>query len=85
MDQEQLLNMARIKEAFGEQHAEVYRRIASEDRVMSTYALECACDMDKDILDLCLGDLVRANFIRVFQKHGRRSAWETVKDVAKAS
>ncbi len=77
--------IAKLKTEFGEQHAELYELIAREDRVMSTYALECASEMDPEIVALCLGDLVRASYIKVYQKHGRRPAWEIVKEIAKAS
>lgn len=74
-----------LKEKFGEQHAQIYQLIAREDQVMSTFGLECATEMDPEILALCLGDLVRGQYIKVFDKHNRRPAWEIVKSVAKAS
>ena len=74
-----------LQEKFGEQHAEIFKLIAREDQVMSTFGLECATEMDPEILALCLGDLVRGQYIKVFDKHNRRPAWEIVKDVAKAS
>ena len=73
-----------IEEEFSPAHAEIYRLIANENQVMSTYGLECATDMDAETVASCLGDLVRGSYIRVFTKHNRRPAWETVKDVAKA-
>lgn len=74
-----------IEDDFSPAHAELYYLIAREDQVMSTYGLECATDMDPDELASCLGDLVRASYIRVYNKHNRRPAWETVKDIAIAS
>ena len=74
-----------LEQKFGEQHAEIYTLIAREDQVMSTFGLECATEMDPEILALCLGDLVRGGYIKVFEKHNRRPAWEIVKDIAKAS
>jgi len=74
-----------LLQEFGEQHASIYELIAKDDQVMSTYALECATELDSEIVALCLGDLVRSSFVRVYQKHNRRPAWETVKDIAKAS
>ena len=79
------LTIAKLKSDFGEQHAKIYELIARDDQVMSTYAIECASEMDSEIVALCLGDLVRASFIKVYQKHGRRPAWEVVKSIAKAS
>ncbi|MBT8448276.1 MAG: hypothetical protein KJO69_01215 [Gammaproteobacteria bacterium] len=74
-----------LQDKFGDQHAQIYELIAREDQVMSTYGLECATEIDSEIVALCLGDLVRSNYIKVFDKHNRRPAWEIVKDVAKAS
>jgi len=85
MQQHLPLTVAKLKSAFGEQHAHIYELIASDNQVMSTYALECALEMDPEIVALCLGDLVRASYIKVYQKHGRRAAWETVNTVARAS
>ena len=79
------LTIAKLNTEFGEQHAKLYELIARDDQVMSTYALECASEMDSEIVALCLGDLVRSDYIKVYQKHGRRPAWEVVKSVAKAS
>ena len=79
------LTIAKLKSEFGEQHARIYELIAREDQVMSTYAIECASEMDPEIVALCLGDLVRSSFIKTYQKYGRRLAWETVKSVAVAS
>ena len=73
-----------ITEQLGPNHADIYRFIAEEDQIMSTYGLECATNLSPEILDECLGDLVRASFIRVYTKHNRPPAWETVKEVAKA-
>ena len=50
-----------------------------------TELVECALEIDPEIVALCLGDLVRSSFIKIYQKHGRRPAWEIVKSVAKAS
>jgi len=75
----------KLESEFGEQHSAIYQLIATNDQVMSTYAIECATEMDADIVALCLGDLVRSDYIRVYQKHGRRPAWEIVKAVAIAS
>ncbi len=75
----------KLTSRFGEQHAQIYELIARENQIMSTYALECSSEMDPEIVALCLGDLVRASYIKVYQKHGRRPAWETVKVVAQAS
>lgn len=85
MQQNLPLTIAKLKSEFGEQHAKLYELIARDDQVMSTYALECASEIDPEIVALCLGDLVRSAFIRVYQKYGRRPAWEVVKSVAKAS
>ncbi|MFT5520154.1 MAG: hypothetical protein ACI9IA_000742 [Enterobacterales bacterium] len=85
MQQHLPLTIARLNSEFGEQHAKIYELIARDDQVMSTYALECASEIDNEIVALCLGDLVRASFIKIYQKHGRRPAWEVVKAVAKAS
>jgi hypothetical protein len=83
MDLKHVQNL--IETEFSPAHAELYSLIAREDQVMSTYGLECATEMDPDELATCLGDLVRASYIRVFNKHNRRPAWEIVKDIAKAS
>ena len=85
MQQHLPLIIAKLKSEFGEQHALIYDLIARDDQVMSTYALECALEMDTEVVALCLGDLVRASFVKIYQKHGRRPAWETVKSIAKAS
>lgn len=85
MQQNLPLTIAKLNQKFGEQHARIYELIARDDRVMSTYALECASEMDPEIVALCLGDLVRGSYIKVFHKHGRRPAWEVVKSVAEAS
>jgi len=85
MQQHLPLTIANLKSEFGEQHARIYELIARDDQVMSTYALECALEIDPEIVALCLGDLVRSSFIKIYQKHGRRPAWEIVKSVAKAS
>ncbi len=77
--------LSKIQSEFGEQHLNIYQLINNDDQVMSTYALECATEFDSDIVALCLGDLVRSAYIRIYQKHGRRPAWEVVKRVAKAS
>ncbi|MCP3673296.1 MAG: hypothetical protein GY829_02320 [Gammaproteobacteria bacterium] len=85
MQQHLLLTIVKLKSEFGEQHAKIYELIARDDQVLSTYALECALEIDPEIVALCLGDLVRSSFIKIYQKHGRRPAWEIVKSVAKAS
>lgn len=74
-----------IEADFSASHAQIYELIAREDQVMSTYGLECATELTSDEVASCLGDLVRASYVRVFNKHNRRPAWETVKDIAKAS
>ena len=79
------MTISKLTGEFGEQHARIYELIARDDQVMSTYALECALEMDSEIIALCLGDLVRSSYVKIYQKHGRRPAWETVKSVAKAS
>ena len=73
-----------ISEQLGPNHADIYRLIAEEDQIMSTFGLECATNLSSEVLAECLGDLVRASFIRVYSKHNRPAAWETVKEVAKA-
>ena len=73
-----------ISDQLGSQHAEIYRLIANEDQIMSTFGLECATNLSEDVLAECLGDLVRGSFIQVYTKHNRPSAWETVKEIAKA-
>jgi len=84
--QNRILEIAsKLQSEFGEQHRMIYQLIAKNDQVMSTYAIECATEMDADIVALCLGDLVRSDYVRVYQKHGRRPAWEIVKPVALAS
>lgn len=75
------LTIAKLKKEFGDQHARIYELIARDDQVLSTYAIECASEMDPEIVALCLGDLVRASYVKIYQKHGRRSAWETVKSI----
>ncbi len=74
----------RILEQFGKDHAHIYRLISEQDQIMSTFGLQCATNMSSELLDECLGDLVRASYIRVYAKHNRPTAWETVKEVAKA-
>jgi hypothetical protein len=85
MQQNLPLTISKLKAEFGEQHANIYELIARDDQVMSTYALECASELDTGIVALCLGDLVRSTYIKIYQKHGRRAAWEVVKSVAIAS
>lgn len=85
MQQNLPLTIIKLNAEFGEQHSRIYELIALDDQVMSTYALECASQIDSEIVALCLGDLVRASYIKIYQKHGRRSAWEVVKSIAKAS
>ena len=76
--------IASISEQFGPNHVSIYRLISADDQVMSTFGLECATNLSSDVLAKCLGDLVRASYIRVYNKHNRPAAWETVKEVAKA-
>ena len=85
MQQHLPLTIAKLKSEFGEPHALIYELIARDDQVMSTYALECALEMDTEAVASSLGDLVRASYVKIYQKHGRRPAWETVKSIAKAS
>jgi len=85
MQQNLPLTIAKLNSEYGEQHSRIYELIARDDRVMSTFALECASEFDGEIVALCLGDLVRASYIKTYEKHGRRSAWEVVKTIAKAS
>jgi len=85
MQPDHIQTIIKLTSEFGEQHAQIYELIARDDQVMSTYAIECSSEMDSEIVALCLGDLVRASYIRVYEKHGRRPAWEIVKTVAKAS
>ena len=73
-----------ISNQFGANHAELYRLISEQDQVMTTFGLECATNLCPEVLAECLGDLVRASFIRVYSKHNRPSAWETVKEIAEA-
>lgn len=74
-----------IQEQFSANHARIFELIAREDQIMSTFGVECATELPSEEVATCLGDLVRASYIRVYNKHNRRPAWETVKDVAKAS
>lgn len=85
MQQNLPLTIAKLNREFGEQHAIIYELIARDDQVMSTYALECSSEIDSEIVALCLGDLVRSAYVKIYQKHGRRPAWEVVKSIAKAS
>ena len=73
-----------ISNQFGASHAEIYRLISEQDQVMTTFGLECATNLSSDVVAACLGDLVRASYIRVYSKHNRPSAWETVKEIAEA-
>jgi hypothetical protein len=74
-----------ISNQFGTDHAEIYQLIAEQDQIMTTFGLECAVNLSAERVAECLGDLVRASYIRVYSKHNRPSAWETVKEVAQAS
>ncbi|RLA03973.1 MAG: hypothetical protein DRQ47_04145, partial [Gammaproteobacteria bacterium] len=77
--------ISKLTAEFSDDHAKLYELIARNDQVMSTYALECASDVDNETVAQYLGDLVRASYVKIYQKHGRRPAWEVVKAVAKAS
>ena len=73
-----------ITDELGPNHAEIYRLISQEEQSMTTFGIECATGLTSDEVAECLGDLVRASYIRVYSKHNRPTAWETVKDIAKA-
>lgn len=85
MQQNRLTTVQEIAANFGDHHARIYSLIAQDNQIMTTYGLECATDLDSEVVAKCLGDLVRGSYIRVYEKAGRRPAWETVRNIAIAS